>query len=475
MPHRLRLPLIAFALVASTAAGAQQAAPPPGGQGQTPPIEPHIQPTPLPPAVDIPTVQPPADVPIRPISANEAALIALRHQPNITVAQAGITAAQGRVQAARSGLLPNLGVGAGYTYARSLTGGQAAGTTAGAGGGSVATVSGWQASGNVRQLVFDFNHTLENVREAREAETAASANLTRAQSDTVLQVKQAYYTFVQNNRLVDVNASNVQNQQAHLAEAQARLRAGLGLPSDVVRAQTAVADAIQNLQVARENATNSRVNLALLMGIDPRTPIAATGAAEPAQDHIDFPTLVNQAMTQRPEILEAQANLRSAQHGLSAARTTNAPSLAANLGLLTRGQNFPPNNSSLSIGASIAWDAFDAGLTAGLVKEARAGVTTAQAQLQSSQLTVTSDVSQAYVNLLTADQRVDTANAEVANAQESVRLATGRFRAGLGIFLDVIDAQNALLIAQTNRVNALSAVDQARAALAHAIGAPVPR
>ena len=41
------------------------------------------------------------------------------------------------------------------------------------------------------------------------------------------------------------------------------------------RAETAVADAILNLNLARNAASVSRVNLALSMGIDPRTPIDA--------------------------------------------------------------------------------------------------------------------------------------------------------------------------------------------------------
>ncbi len=295
------------------------------------------------------------------------------------------------------------------------------------------------------------------------------------QSDVVLQVKQAFYTYLQNTRLVSVNEANVQNQQAHLALAQARLRSGLGLPSDVVRAQTAVAEALLNLNLARNNASVSRVNLATFMGIDPRTPLQAADTSEPARDQLDVNTLVTQAIQVRPEVVQAQAALRGAEHGLSAARTSNAPSLGANVGLATRGPNFPPENSSFSVGASIQWNPFDVGLTAGRIREARAGVEQAQAQLTNAQLAVTQDVSQAYLNLLTADQRVDSATAEIANAQESVRLAEGRFRAGLGTFIEVTDAQNALLTAQTNRVNAVSAVDQARAALSRAVGAPLPR
>ena len=90
--------------------------------------------------------------------------------------------------------------------------------------------------------------------------------------------------------------------------------------------------------------------------------------------------------------------------------------------------------------------------------------------LAAIQLSITSDVSQAYLNEKLAAQRVVQANDEVTNAQVSVDLAEGRYRAGIGIFLDVTDAQQALLTAQTDRVNARSALDQARAALAHAIG-----
>ncbi len=67
----------------------------------------------------------------------------------------------------------------------------------------------------------------------------------------------------------------MRDQRQHLAEAKARQKAGVGLPSDTVRAETAVSDAIFSLNLAQNTASVSRVNLALLMGIDPRTPILA--------------------------------------------------------------------------------------------------------------------------------------------------------------------------------------------------------
>jgi len=444
---------------------------------QTPPVTPKIQETPLPPPVELPPPPIlPADVPDRPLTAEEAARIALRNRPDVTVARAGVAAAQGRTQQARSGLLPSVGVGAGYTRTESLSSpGGGGGGVGGAVGGTFVSASGYQGSITLRQLLYDFERTRNLAHQAGAEERAAVANLTRVQADLVLLVKRAFYDYIQNVRLVEVNEANVRNQQAQLALAQARLKSGLGLPSDVVRAQTAVAEAILNLNLARNNASLARVSLAELMGIDPRTPIQAADTREPAPAEESVNALVTTALKQRPEVLQVRASLQAAQHGLRVAKQTNAPSLSANLGVTARGADFPPRNSFLSVGASIVWTPFDAGLTAGRVQEANAEIEAIRAQIKTVELAITSEVAQAYLNLRTAEQRVVTADAEVANAEETVRLVEGRYRAGVGTFLEVTDAQAALLTARTNRVNAQTAVDQARAALARAVGRPLPQ
>ena len=425
----------------------------------TPPIMPQITETPLPPAVTLPAPDKATkDVPNTPLTAAEAAQIALHHQPSIAIATAGLAAAQGLQTQAVSGLRPTISVGASYT----------ANPIIASGGGAQPAIS---ASASVRQLLFDFDHTRNLVRQTNAQTQSASANLSRAQSDLIFQTKQAFYQYAQNSRLIDINLANLRNQQSHLAMAQARTKAGLGLPVDVVRAQTAVSDAIFNLNLSQNTASVSKVLLTLLMGIDPRTPIQVADSSEPPIAADDVNVLVATALQQRPDLLQAQANVLSNQYGVSAAKTSNSPALVGSAGWGDRGDNFMPANFSLNYGVAIQWNAFDAGLTTGKVKTAQANLQSSQSQLDATRLSVMTDVAQAYLNLKTAEQRVVTSDAEIANAQEGVNLTQGRYNAGLGTFLDVLDAQTALVNAQTNRVNALSAVNQARAALAHAISA----
>lgn len=432
-----------------------------GWADPTPPIMPKITETPLPAPVELPALDMlPADAPTQPLTATEAAQIALQRQPSITVAAQGVTASQGRLQQARAGLYPSLTLNGGYTD-------QVLANATGAGSGGAS--DGFNVGANVRQLLFDYQRTRDQVRQAGAQEQSARANLSRAQADLVLQVKQAYYTYVQQRRLVDVQEANLRNRQEHLAQARARVQAGVGLPIDVVRAETSVADAMLNLNQAQNAAAVAHVTLAQLMGLDPRTPLALAEDAEPAVATEDYTALQARALAQRPEIKQAQANLQAARYGINTAKTANAPSLVGTVGSGLRGNSFPPSNETLTLGVAVQWNAFDAGNTRGRVMEAQAQHEAAQAQLTATAQAVMADVAQAYLNVRMAELRLVTADAQVANAQEAVRLAQGRYTAGLGTFLDVLDAQASLVTAQTNRVNTQSAINQARAALAYAI------
>lgn len=437
-----------------------------GGAQQTPPVEPRVQDTPLPPPVELPT-PPEVDESVanRPITAAEAVRIALQRHENVTVAESGVAAAQGRIRAARSGLLPTVNTSGGYTRSERVSTGS---------GGGLSGTTGFQASVNLNQLLYDANHTRDLVRQAQAQEISAGENLERVQADLALQVKQAFYTYAQNRQLVLLQESNLQNRQEHVRMAQARLRTGIGLPLDVVRAETAVAQAVLDLTVARTNESTARVNLALLMGLDPRTPLEIAESEEPAMDVADLNALVDTALAQRPEVGQANASLEAARFALAAAKTLDAPSVSASVGLSARGNSMPPRNDALSVGAQVQWSPFDGGLRRGRQAEASAGVTAAQAQVENAQRLVTAEVSQSYLTLRAAEQRVVAAEAGIANAEESLRLATGRYQAELGSFLDVLDAQAALTAARTQRITALTAVSQARAALARAVGQSVP-
>lgn len=437
------------------------------------PLPVNTRDTPLPPAITIPPPPSaaPADVPATPITADQAAYIALHYQPSIASAQGALTAAAGRTKQARSQLLPGVTVTGGYAESKIV---EKAGASSSVIAANAVGPEGTDAIA-LQQLLFDFGHRSRLASQASALEAVGAYTLTKTQADTVLLVKQNFYNLAQDLRLVTVNADNYRAQYQHLEEARARQVAGIGLVSDVVTAQTAVSNAALQLNIARNTAQIAQVTLAVSMGLDPRTPVKPADSDEPAPPATDLNSLIATALRARPDVLAAEANERASEDALSAARTANAPVVVGTAGYTGKDTVFPPNSGSVSAGVSLSFDPFDSGLTSGRIKEAQGNLATAKANLTSVQQSIASDVAQAYLNTLLADQRVTTAQDGVTNAQVAVQLADGRFRAGIAIFLEVTDAQAALLSAQTDLVNARSALDQSRAALAHAIGDGVGR
>ena len=492
----LRLAAISLSLFTRPAATAAAPAPPragyplagapaPSGQPAPGPTlnsqpPPSVVNTPVPPPVILPglpgaqsVVPVPADQTNRPLTAEEAAQIALARQPSIAAASGQVTASRGVTQQERSGLLPTLGLRTAYTHAETLKGSGAAAVGVPGAAGSGGSIDQFQASATVSQLIYNFNHTRELVRQARAQERAAGQNLSATQQDVVQQVKQAFYQYVQARQLLEVNQENVANRQSQLALVNARYRVGLGLASDVANAQTAVSEAVQNLTQAQNNNSVAQVTLAQLMGIDPRTPIQPAEAGEPPLASSDVNGFVQAALRQRPEVLREEATVQANQHALKAARTFNAPSLSADLGFNALGPQFFPQNQAFTVGVALQFDPFDGGLTHGLTKQARGNLATAQAQLVSQQIAVASEVSQFYLDVRSAEQRMKAAGSEVINAREGVRIATGRYQAGIGQFQDLLTAQQALYTALSDQVNARASLETGRVAFDRAIGLPV--
>ena len=187
----------------------------------------------------------------------------------------------------------------GTTSGGTTTGGATTVTQLGAS--SIAAGEGALAQATLRHLLFNFNHTRNLVRQSEALERAAGHALSGTQLNVVLLVKQAYYQLVQYQQLTRVNEANVANRQSQLELTQARLRSGLGLPSDVVTAQTANAEAVQGLKVARAQEGVARLTLDYNMGIDPRTPIQTVETGERALPSDDANALVLTGLQQRPE------------------------------------------------------------------------------------------------------------------------------------------------------------------------------
>ncbi len=425
---------------------------------QTPPIKPQTPDVKVPAPVTIPPAQD-IEVGAKPLGLDEAVAIALKRQGDVAIAAAGVQVAEGQTQAARSALLPQLSANAAFTNQRVFEG------TAQVGSNRFS--SGVTAS----QLLFDFGKTRDQVRQFQQLEAAAKATLTNTEQEVAYQTRVAYFNFSQNQENVRISEENLANRQRQFAEAEARVDSGLGSPGDFVRAKTSLADAVIALESARNTALDSQILLAEQLGIDPRTPITpVSGAAVSAAPTEELNELVTTGLNRRADVVAAQRRVAAASLGVSVARLSNAPRVTLTGSVSARGADDPFESQSGAIGLNLTWLFGDSGLTAGNTKAAKGQETIARTQLVDLSKQVISEISRALVDLKTARQRLETSQAQLANAAELVRISEGRYSGGLGTFLEVTDAQSSLFAAQRNVAQASADVQRAQAALNRAIG-----
>jgi outer membrane protein len=409
-----------------------------------------------------------------PLTADEAARIALRLQPSLGVQTGAIQVQQGHTIQTGAAEHPQVTLSAGYDNIQTLPGYSVpnspveAPTLALPDGASALYAFSITAAG--RQLIYDFNMTRNLVRQSEALERSAKQDLTTAQLSLVLNVKTAFYDYLSAVRTVGVNESNVSNRQDQLNLATARLKNGIGEPSDVDTAQTSKSQGILQLNQARNAAEQARITLLQQMGVDPLIPVAATEESAPEPKEKDAHALTATAVKFRPEIKSAVEALAAARYGLSAARATDLPTIYAEIGAGLNGTTFPLTDNVASLAVGFQWPIFDGGIRRGAVKAAQGQISTANANLQTAVLQVRTDVASAYMAWKSADQRLMIGDNEVLNAREDVRVAEGRYRDGIGLFQDITTAQALLLGAQTDQESARNALDLARTQLQRATG-----
>lgn len=396
------------------------------------------------------------------LTLDEAVDIALRNAFAVRIAEAGVERARQNTAAAQGSLGPNVSVNGVYQRFAEPQ----------------ASIPGFasprdskSASASLR-VPIDISGTLrEGVRvqrglfEAAVEDRAAQINAVRGQ------VKDAYFVALQAEELVEVRQRELQAAEERLRNARLRFEAQTLARFDVLRFEAEVRAGEAELIRAQNDVRSSKNALNNVLGRPIATPtqlVPVEGLPEPPRTS---DAAVEIAQRTRPEVRAQQRRLGA----LAAARRAEEGGLKPSLGLdVTYQRAIDPGPFSreqqTTATAQVTLPVFDSGITRARVRAARQSEVEAQAVLEQIQLAVDLDVRQAYVRLENARAQIDVATKQVEVAEEALRLAELRYSEGVGILLDVTDAQATLTAARTGLVNARFEYRAAWAQLERAMG-----
>lgn len=311
---------------------------------------------------------------------------------------------------------------------------------------------------------------------ARYDREGAGASYEEALQTAKLTAISDYYTLIMYRNLVDVAQQSVRDYDGHVTNVQAQYNVGLVASSDVLAARTNLADAQTTLITRQNSADVAETDLNIVIGYPVSTSIET---ADKEMHYLPYNVTLEQAkayaLLHRATLVKSAMDVKSAEESVKQAKAGYLPTVS-----LTAGKNYASDdnyrgtsNNGWSVGANASLDIWDGGSTRNTIKVREAQLESAKEANLAAVDGVLHDVQSAYLNLRAAEQTISSTKVAVEEGQESFRIASLRYRAGVGSNLDVLDAETSLTTARNNYVQALYNYNIYVATLEQAVGVPL--
>ena len=312
-----------------------------------------------------------------------------------------------------------------------------------------------QGTVSLSQPIFAWGRYYYSYQAAKLGYEAAQKELTAAYEKLRLDVYEAFYRVLIAQEFVKVAEQSVELVEKQLGIAQTSFDAGAATNFDVLRAKVQLANAKSQVIRAKNGVKIAKNAYKTLLNLSLSDDISVEGSFEIPEVKIKLDELIKQALEKRPEITRSQLNEQTGQKQLSVAKTRNLPDLAFFSNYqISHSERLTEMNRIWSLGLQINVPIFDGFASRAAVKQSESVLKQLQIGTEQVMSVVETEVRNAYLALLEAKTLIDVQRETVAQAQESVRIATIRFENGMITTVELTDTQLALIQSKVNRLQA---------------------
>ena len=399
-----------------------------------------------------------------PVLEQLAARVEVSNQ-NVAVAVAGYAQARALVREQRASLFPSVTLDGGASRSRG-SGNTATGVNGRVGNNYQLSIGGsWEPD-----VWGRLSRTVDGVSAGAQASAADLASATLSAHG---ELAANYFSLRQTDAQKALLENTLAGFQRALEITQNRYTAGIVAKTDVLQAQTQLANAqADNAGLVRQRAQLEHA-IAVLVGEAPGNFSLPPVAWKPVVP--DIPVgLPSTLLQRRPDIAAAERRVAAANAQIGIARSAYYPSLSLNAsagaGASRLADLFSAPSLVWSLGLSAAQVLFDAGATSARVDGARASHGQSVARYRQTVLAAFADVEDqlAATRVLLVQQELRRQASEAADQVEQQVL--NRYRAGQIGFTEVITAQATALSARRALVQAMADRQTTAVALIQSLG-----
>jgi outer membrane protein TolC len=415
---------------------------------------------------------------MQPLTQEAAVEFALAHNPAYMAAFTDVSASREKVNQAKAGFLPK--VNGSYMYERwsqqpvvSIVGIPQFQNVPFA----LQNENLWDVQ--VVQPLFTGFELVSNYKASKAGLKVSKYNLRKARLDLTRDVRVVYLQTLLAQKLVQVARDNVASLEVQKKNAEAGYQQGVAARNDVLKADVALAQAVQTQRQTTKQLIVLRATLNQYLGIDLDKKIDLAGIREKSATVPALDRLYEIAQAQRPEFLSLKESIKQACYYRKAAEGEYYPHVSAFADYFREGQDFAGSNNpygnsnNTAVGLKVNWNFFEGGNT-------RASVLEWDYRLKGLQERQTDLLQKIDLQVKDALKQLEVAKADIATnrtalkqAEENERITTLQYKEQVAIFLDVLNSEVYLVQSRARYYQSVYGYEIAKAQLERAIGAAI--
>lgn len=338
---------------------------------------------------------------------------------------------------------------------------------------------GWKDYG-IANLKFGFDLDLwgknrATLRAALSDRDAARVEMAEARLTLASAIAASYADLARLYAERDVTEEALRIQQDTAGLVGNRVRSGLDNEGQRHQAEAAVPAARADLSQTDEQIALTRNQLAALIGAGPDRGLAIARPRLSALVTLALPPSAGiDLVGRRPDVVAARARVESAAQRIKAAHAAFYPdiSLSGLVGLeaLGFGNVLKSGSTYGNVGPAFSLPIFDSGRRTGDYRVARADYDAAVAHYDKTLIDALHDVADAVASRNALATQVSDAHASLIDSEKAYEVARLRYKAGLSNYLDVLTAEQALIVARRRNADLSARAFTLDVALVRALG-----
>ena len=306
----------------------------------------------------------------------------------------------------------------------------------------------------IDQNIFDGGRTRSSVGQAEAQVLGARATLQNTEQNVLLDAATSYMNVLRDTAILDLNRNNVEVLEEQLRQTRDRFQVGEVTRTDVAQAEARLSQAQSQAILAESNLKTSIARYRQNVGAEPRK--LAPGRPVEKLLPRSLPAALNIALSGHPAIVASLHGVDAAELQVKVTEADLYPTLGLR-GLVQQrydSQVFGDNRTSASIVGTLTIPIYEGGQVYARTRQAKETAGQRRIEVDTQRDTVRAAVVSAWGAHDAARAQIIAAQAQVQAAETALAGVREEAKVGQRTTLDVLNAQQELVIARSTLVTA---------------------